>query len=245
MEAEASEGTESYHTDEEEFARFASESSDTDSSVPKVAEIVDLEADPDPVAGLDEAEGSVISQKWSFQRTSFAKSATGGEAKRTRDAHGESTKVAVGAQQRVSEFPDETLVVSSGKLYCQACSTVISKKKSIVNNHIVTQRHKEMKLARSQQLERQLLLMQSFETYRKRNVSILSGTGLTAPVSDEVTVQCIQTVTTFLRAGVSLAKVKLLRPLIENNNFRLTDSTHLAQYIPFVLETKEERIGKE
>ena len=64
--------------------------------------------------------------------------ATGGEAKRTRVAHGESTKVAVGARQRVSEFSDETLVVSSGKLYCQACSTVISKKKSIVNNHIVT-----------------------------------------------------------------------------------------------------------
>ena len=245
MEAEASEGAESYHTHEEEFARFASESSDTDSSVPKVAEIVDLEADPDPVAGLAEAEGSVISRKRSFQRTSFAKSATGGEAKRTRVAHGESTKVAVGAQQRISEFPDETLVVSSGKLYCQACSTIISKKKSIVNNHIVTQRHKEMKLARSQQLERQLLLMQSFETYRKRNVSILSGTGLTAAVSDEVTVQCIQTVTTFLRAGVPLAKVKLLRPLIENNNFRLTDSTHLAQYIPFVLETEKERIGKE
>ena len=102
-----------------------------------------------------------------------------------------------------------------------------------------------MKLARSQQLEPQLLLMQSFETYRKRNVSILSGTGLTAAVSDEVTVQRIQTVTTFLQAGVPLAKVKLLRPLIENNNFRLTDSTHLAQYIPFVLETEKERIGKE
>ena len=66
------------------------------------------------------------------------------------------------------------------------------------NNHIVMQRHKEMKLARFQQLEQQLVLMQSFETYRKRNVSILSGTGLTAAVSDEVTVQRIQTVTTFL-----------------------------------------------
>ena len=129
MEAKADESTESYHTDEEEFARYASECSDTDSSVPKVADVVDLEADRDPVAGLDEAEGSVISRKRSFQRTSFAKSTSGGEVKRTRVAHGHSTKVAVGAQQRVSEFPDQTLVVSSGKLYCQACSTVISKKK--------------------------------------------------------------------------------------------------------------------
>ena len=64
-------------------------------------------------------------------------------------AHGTSTKVAVGAQQRVSEFPDQSLTVSSGKLYCQACSTVLSKKKSIVSNHIATQRHKKMKLARA------------------------------------------------------------------------------------------------
>ena len=76
-------------------------------------------------------------------------------------------------------------------------------------------------------------------------MSILSGTGLTVAVSDEVTVQRIQTVTTFLRAGVPLAKLKLLRPLIENNNFHLTDSTHLVQYIPFVLQTEKERIGKE
>ena len=77
MEAEASEGAESYHTDEEESVRFASESSDTDSSVPKVAEIVDLEADPDPVAGLDKVEGYVTSRKRSFQRTSFAHDCNG------------------------------------------------------------------------------------------------------------------------------------------------------------------------
>ena len=187
MEAEADESTESFQTDEEEFARYASECSDTDSSVPKVAEVVDLEVDLDtyPAAGLDKAEGSMISRKRSIQRTSFAKSTTssGEEAKRTRVAHGTSTMVSVGAQQRVSEFPDQSLTVSSGKLYCQACSTVLSKKKSIVSNHIATQRHKEMKLARAQRLEQQLLLMQSFETYRKRHGSMVSGTGMTATVS--------------------------------------------------------------
>ena len=180
MEAEADESTESYQTDEEEFARYANECSDTGSNVPKVAEVVDLEADLDPAAGLDKAQGSMISRKRSFQRTSFAKSTSGGEAKRRRVARGTSTKV---AQQRVSEFPDQSLTVSSGKLYFQACSTVPSKKKSVVSNHIATQRHKEMKLARAQQLERQLLLMQSFETYRKRHGSLLSGSGLTSAVS--------------------------------------------------------------
>ena len=96
--------------------RYASECSDTDSSVPKVAEVVDL-------------------------------------------AHGTSTKAADSAQQRVSEFPDQSLPVSSGKLYYQACSTVLSKKNSVVSNHITTHSHKEMKLARAQQLERQFLLM--------------------------------------------------------------------------------------
>ena len=135
MEAEADVSTESYQTDEEEFARYASECSDTDSSVPKVAEVVDLEADLDPASGLDKGEGSVISRKRSFQRTSFAKSTSGGEAKRTRVAHGTSTKVTAGAQpaERVSEFPDQSLTVSSGKLYCQACSTVLSKKKKALS----------------------------------------------------------------------------------------------------------------
>ena len=43
----------------------------------------------------------------------------------------------------VSEFPDQSLTVSSGKLYCQACSTGLSEKKSAVSNYITTQRHKE------------------------------------------------------------------------------------------------------
>ena len=53
-------------------------------------------------------------------------------------AHGTSTKVTVGAQQRVSELPDQSLTISSGKLYCQTCSTVLSKKKSTVSNHITS-----------------------------------------------------------------------------------------------------------
>ena len=210
----------------------------------KVVGVAYLEADLDPTVGLDKAEGSVINRKRSFQRTSFAKSTSGGEAKRTRVAHDTSTKAAVGAQQRVSEVPDQSLTLSSGKLHCQACSTVLSKKKSIVSNHTPTQRHKEMILARAQQLERLLLLMQSFETYQKRHGSMLSGMRLTAAVSDEETVQRIQTVTNFIQAGIPLAKVNLLRPLIENNNFRVKDSTHLAQYIPFVLESEKEKIGK-
>ena len=63
MQAEANESTESYETNEEEFAQYASECSDTDSSVPKAAEVVDLEADLDPAVGLDKADGSVISRK--------------------------------------------------------------------------------------------------------------------------------------------------------------------------------------
>ena len=38
--------------------------------------------------------------------------------------------------QRVKEFKDEHLVVSNGKLKCDACRETISKKKSSVKKHV-------------------------------------------------------------------------------------------------------------
>lgn len=222
-----------YHTDEKEFAKYPSSDSDSD----------DSEVQPDPL-DLDEADGAQISRKRSFQRTSYSKSSDS-RSKRTRVAHGASTKVDVSAQQRVSEFPGETLTVSNGKLYCQACSQVLSRKKSIVANHLSTQHHKEKKAARVKDLERQQNLAKNFQAYRQREASRLSGTGLTAAVSDEEIVQRVETVTAWLQAGIPLAKLNFIRPLLERNNQRLTEATHLAQYVPFVLDTENGRVCAE
>ena len=56
-------------------------------------------------------------------------------------------------QARVQEFPEEMLIESSGKLYCEACHIVVSVKKSIVQDHIVSDRHARGKEARRNQLQ--------------------------------------------------------------------------------------------
>ena len=49
----------------------------------------------------------------------------------------------------------------------------------------------------------------------------------------------------FLTAGVPLAKVIYLRPLLEAGNLRLTDRAHLAQYLPFLTEVEMNRLKEE
>ena len=38
--------------------------------------------------------------------------------------------------QRINEFPDQNLIISSEKLFCSACREQLSLKKSIIKNHI-------------------------------------------------------------------------------------------------------------
>ena len=48
-----------------------------------------------------------------------------GPAKKTRVAHGNSSKVSVCTQQKESEFPGELHVVFGGKFCCRACTALM------------------------------------------------------------------------------------------------------------------------
>ena len=201
----------------------------------------------DPVAALQQAEESSISRKRSFQRTSLAKSASTSAAKKAcKVSHGASTRlVKVKPQARVQEFPEEMLIESSGKLYCEACHIVVSVKKSIVQDHIVSDRHARGKEARRNQLQHQQRVAESWEAYQNRHVSRLSGTGLTEAVSTDEALARIETVRAFLKAGIPLAKAGYLRPLLESGSSRLTDPSHLGSYIPFIRGSEAECIKEE
>ncbi len=43
--------------------------------------------------------------------------------------------------QRVCEFPDGALAVSSGKLFCTTCRERLSLKQSIIKGHVKTSKH--------------------------------------------------------------------------------------------------------
>ena len=48
-----------------------------------------------------------------------------------------------------------------------------------------------------------------------------------------------------MKAGIPLAKVDILRPLLEEDSDRLTYSTHLASYVPFILENEQATLKDE
>ena len=49
-----------------------------------------------------------------------------------------------------------------------------------------------------------------------------------------------------LQAGIPLAKVDYLRPLLESDRKeRLTDSSHLSLYVPFLLEEEVKQLKEE
>ena len=47
----------------------------------------------------------------------------------------------VTADQQVKEFPDEKLTVSSKKLFCSACREEVALKKSIIEQHLKSDKH--------------------------------------------------------------------------------------------------------
>ena len=206
-------------------------------------ELADLsDNDFDELQDLEVAEGAAIARKRSFARTSKEVSS----GKRTRVAHGESTKAAVNPATRIQEFPEQYLKADGGKLVCTACHSEVSLKKSIVAAHVKTDRHKLGKERIQKEQNRQGLVREAFRNYQDRRNKGLSGTGLTTAVPLDVSVRRIEVVRSFLQAGIPLAKLDYMRPLLESStSLALTESSHMAQYIPFVLEEEQSLIKKD
>ena len=194
---------------------------------------------------------AAVARKRSLQRTSVSKSSP--DSKRTHIAHGSATKLkSVTADQRMREFPHEHLSADCGKLVCRVlvCHTEVSLEMSTLKVHVHSERHKNVKDAHRMEEERQQMVKASFEQYRRRHCnadsdSELAGTGLTSVVSDEISARRIQTVQSFLKAGIALQKIDHLRPLLEANNCSLTHSSHLTTYIPFILEEEDKHLHAE
>ena len=134
----------------------------------------------------------------------------------------------VSPSARMQEFPDEKLSNVRGKLFCNACREMVSVKKSVVSQHIKSVKHASGKarLATKEKKERDIADM------------LLKYDNAVHPVgetlSESVRVYWVRVLRTFLRAGVPLEKVNTFRDLLEENSFRLCDSSNMRQLIPFV-----------
>lgn len=126
------------------------------------------------------------------------------------------------------EFGDENLVVSAGKLFCEACREELSLRKSTIKNHIRSSKHSSMKDRLKERRARDGNLVQSLKKYDEEE----HPSGEHLPESQRL--YRIKFVKAFLRAGVALNKTDIFRDVFEEHGFRLACRRTLSDNIPFI-----------
>ena len=219
------------------MAGLATPTSESDSPCPPSTSSADSASAPTPaVSLLDRLKAparSELSRKRAVQTNPPPK------GKRRSSSRGNSDPKSVSPQQRLSEFPDEELSVSAGKLFCRACRECVGVKRSIVSNHIKSTKHIKSKKRLLQKEAREVDIAMAMKQYDDATHS----KGETLP--DEQRVYRVQVLKTFLRAGVPLAKLKYFREVLENGAYRLTDPRHMLDMVPFVLAQERDQVKKE
>ena len=82
-------------------------------------------------------------------------------------------------------------------------------------------------------------IAQALRAYNKE----VHGKGETLP--EEQQVFRVQVLTTFLKAGVPLAKLPIFRDLLEAGGYRLTDTRHMLDLVPFVQQQEIAKVKDE
>ena len=134
------------------------------------------------------------------------------------------------------EYLNEQLTVSARRLFCKACCEVLSLKRSMVENRIKSTKHSESKKAMEQREARETYISQALQ----RHTEVTHQKGETFP--EEQRVHRVKVVRTFLHAGVPLTKLDIFRPLLEEGAFCLTDTRHMLDLVPFVVDEERARV---
>ena len=149
---------------------------------------------------------------------------------------GNSDTTKVPFYERVKQFPGENLIVRERKLFCSGCREIISSKKNVLKIHISSKKHQN----RREKLKKSKLKDQTIiEAFRREG----SSKDSTLPL--EECAYGLEVVGEFLKAGIPIGKIDMLRSLLEKNSYRLTGSSHLRQYVSMALKQEIERIKQE
>ena len=127
--------------------------------------------------------------------------------------------------------------MKDGKLFCLACREIVSTKKSILITHLASKKHGNSKdKLKKSKLKDQTIM----EAFRAGDSTQKDST---LPITERA--YRLEVVEEFLRAGIPIGKIDMLRSLLEKNGQRLTASAHLGQYISIVFKQEVERIKNE
>ena len=101
------------------------------------------------------------------------------------------------------------ITVSSGKLFCSACREELSLKLSIIKNHVHSRKHAQRKKQLNSAKSREQEIAVALKAYEKE----AHPSGETLPEDHKL--YRVKVVSTFLKAGVPLAKIEQFRELLE------------------------------
>ena len=152
-----------------------------------------------------------------------------GKRKKTRPSSSiKSEPKGVKPQNRVKKYPNDSLSVSHGKLFCIACREELSLKSSSLVNHLKSQKHKDGKERLKRKEARERDIAKKLNNYNEETHMVSEN------IAEDTQVFRVKVVSAFLRAGVPLNKVELFRELFEETGYRLTDRRNMHDLIPFI-----------
>ena len=152
---------------------------------------------------------------------------------------GNQKSVKMSVWDRIKEYPNQHFCNINGKLRCNACSEMISSKKSSIEKHIKSKKHEKgiADIAKSKAESQTIMECLKGRDQRDR------ASGSTLP--EEKRLFRFEIVESALSGGIALAKLDKLRPVLQRYGHRLTSCPHMHQIIPAVLEKEKSKLKEE
>ena len=146
----------------------------------------------------------------------------------------------VTAAQHVKEHPYEYLIVScNGNLFCRACREELSLKSSVLMRHVQSTKHGEGKEKLNKRSSSEVEIATALQAHNKQNHT----KGESLPVDQQV--YRVKVMKAFLLAGIPINKISCFREILEENALRLTDRSHMANLIPFIIEQEKGKLKEQ
>ena len=160
---------------------------------------------------------------------------------RGHNTQGRTTKEpAIAPDARIAAFPDQSLCVESGKLFCAACHFFPSTRASSLKTHLGSKEH-QLKLQKNVEALKVDDTIRGLVTrfFEENHVE-----GATLPTDTHV--YRWRVMESMMYAGIPPAKIDMLRHLLEREGHPLTGANHLKMtFIPLIEERETKNIVKE
>ena len=140
-------------------------------------------------------------------------------------------------ETRLQQFPGHTLCKSAGLLFCRSCKMQLSLLKQSIVVHTSSKRHNDNKILYLESRRDDEDVKAILSEYFAQNPDEVHAT-----LSEETNLFRWRVVEKMMEEGIALNKVNALKELLERSGERLTDSSHLATFVPKITQREKDTL---